>query len=169
MPKAVIVGAGINGLATARALIVRGWRVEVLDRGPIPNPEAASSDRHRLIRAQYAGQPGYAARLGDAFAAWDRLWADLGRSHYLERGVLALSRAPGDWTDRSRAAFDAAGMPYERLDPAAVAARFPTFATEGVAYGLHSPAAASSSPTASSRTSPPGSPPAAPRCAPISP
>ena len=139
MPKAVIVGAGVNGLATAWALVRRGWTVEVLDRGPIPNPEAASWDRHRLIRAQYAGFPGYAARLPAAFAAWERLWADLGRSHYVERGVLALSRLPGDWTDRARAAFDAGGVAYDLLEPAEVARRFPAFETDGVRYGLHSP------------------------------
>jgi glycine/D-amino acid oxidase-like deaminating enzyme len=138
MAKAVIVGAGINGLATARALLLRGWRVEVLERGPIPNPEAASFDRSRLIRDQYAGQPGYAARLPGAFAAWDRLWADLGRIHYIERGVLALSRAEGDWTDRARAAFDAVGVPYGLLGPEEVGG-FGVFETEGVRFGLHSP------------------------------
>lgn len=132
MPRAVIVGAGINGLSTARALLARGWEVELFDRGPIPNPASASFDRHRLIRAQY-GDPGYAARLPAAFAAWDALWRDLGRSHYVETGVLALSRAAGDWTDRGRAA---GGEGIEVLPPDEVAARWPMFSPEGVRYGL---------------------------------
>jgi glycine/D-amino acid oxidase-like deaminating enzyme len=136
MPKAVIVGAGINGLCTARALVARGWQVEVLEAGPAPNPAAASEDRHRLIRAQYT-DPGYAARLPAAFAAWDALWRDLGRSHYIERGVLALSRAPGDWTDRSRAAAGGAGM--EDLGPAEITRRWPMLAPEGLRFGLYAP------------------------------
>ncbi|QIS11181.1 FAD-dependent monooxygenase [Nocardia arthritidis] len=34
MPKAIIVGAGIGGLATAVAFIRQGWDVEVLERAP---------------------------------------------------------------------------------------------------------------------------------------
>jgi sarcosine oxidase len=135
MPKAVIVGAGINGLCTARSLLRRGWEVEVVDRGPIPNPEAASFDRHRLIRAQY-GDPGYAARLPAAFAAWEALWRDVGQRHYVETGVLALSRAPGDWTDRGRPGLDAAGAEVETLSAPEVAARWPMLETGGVRYGL---------------------------------
>lgn len=134
MPKAVIVGAGINGLCAARALALRGWTVEVLERGPVPNPEAASFDRHRLIRAQY-DDPGYAVRLPAAFAAWEALWRDLGRRHYVATGVLALSRAEEDWTDRARRAGSTA--PVETLDAPGVAAAWPMLATEGVRFGLH--------------------------------
>lgn len=132
MPKAVIVGAGINGLCTARGLLRRGWQVEVVERGPVPNPQAASWDRHRLIRAAY-GEPALVARVGTAFAAWDGLWRDLGASHYVERGVLSLSRLPGDAADRLA---EGAG---ERLEPAEVARRFPMLATEGLRFGLWNP------------------------------
>ena len=140
MPKAVIVGAGINGLCAARALVLRGWRVEILDRGPIPNPEAASFARRRLIRGHYP-DPALAARFPAARAAWAALWRDLGRAHFRATGVLALSRAAGDWTDRARAAASAAGAPVETLDPGALAARCPgPFALDGVRFGLHDPA-----------------------------
>ena len=133
MPKAVIVGTGINGLCAARGLVRRGWRVEVVERGPLPNPASASWDRHRLIRAAYA-DPALVARVGAAFAAWEDLWRDLGASHYVERGVLSLSRVPGD---RAELLAEGAG---ERLAPAEVAERFPMLETEGLRFGIWSPA-----------------------------
>ncbi|PZQ49436.1 MAG: sarcosine oxidase [Rhodovulum sulfidophilum] len=139
MPKAIIVGAGINGLATAWGLTRRGWTVTVLEAGPLPNPRAASFDLHRLIRAQYGDDLGVAHRIGAAYAAWDTLWADLGATHLIRRGTLGLSREPGDFTDRSRAAFVANGA-GEELAPEEVAARFPLFPTEGVRFGLYDPA-----------------------------
>ncbi|MXU64198.1 NAD(P)/FAD-dependent oxidoreductase [Oceanomicrobium pacificus] len=136
MPKAVIAGAGINGLSTAWALVQTGWTVEICESGPLPNPRAASWDRHRLIRPHYAESPGYAARMPDAFAAWDKLWSDLGTSHYVERGILALSRVPGDWTETSRAAFDASGQTYDLLSASEVAERYPMLDPDGVRFGL---------------------------------
>ena len=138
MPKAVVVGTGINGLCTARALLKRGWSVEIVERGSAPDARSASLDRHRLIRGHYAGFPGYTARMPAAFAAWDNLWEELGRSHYVERGILALSRAEGDWTERSRLAFEAAGAEHELVDPDHVAKRWPMLDASGVRYGLSS-------------------------------
>ncbi len=132
MPKAVIVGAGINGLCTARGLVRRGWQVEIVERGPVPNPLAASWDRNRLIRAAYA-DPAIVAKVARAFSAWEDLWRDLGATHYVERGVLSLSREPGDGTDRMP---EGAGT---RMDPDEIARRFPMIETDGVRFGVWNP------------------------------
>jgi glycine/D-amino acid oxidase-like deaminating enzyme len=56
--RVIIVGAGINGLATAWALIRRGYDVELFDKGPIPNPVASSYDEHRVTRHCYGEMRG---------------------------------------------------------------------------------------------------------------
>ncbi len=134
---ALVVGAGVTGLATAHALAKRGFAVTVLDRGVVPNPISSSFDRHRLIRPHYPDRPVYARRIREAFDAWDRLWADLGACHYVERGVIATSLEGGDWTDRARATMDAVGEPYEIVEPAAFASRWPQFAVPDMRWCLY--------------------------------
>lgn len=133
----VIVGAGINGLCAAWALARAGHRVRVYDSVPIPNTSGTSYDEHRLIRTPYGSQRGYTKMMGAGWAAWDRLWQDLGRRHVAIAGCLALSTAEGDWTDRSADTLDALGIGYERIEPDALAQRFPMLHTGDARFGLY--------------------------------
>ncbi|MEM6489400.1 MAG: FAD-dependent oxidoreductase [Pseudomonadota bacterium] len=140
MPQVLIVGAGITGLCTAWALARGGVGVTVVEKGPVPCPTAASADHHRLIRRAYPAQPGYALRTADAFAAWERLFADLPRprGHYFaDNGILSLSLHPGDRGDRVRRSYDRLAIPYEAVDGrAALAERFPFLETRNLAGGV---------------------------------
>ncbi len=136
--KIIVVGGGIAGLSTAWALSRGGHEVALFEQDPIPNPRGASVDQHRLIRQFYGDQLGYCRLVESAFAAWDRLWRDLGRSHYAETGSLAISTEAGDWTDRSRRTMDAAGLEYELLDDAALAARYPFLTPPAGCRAIHS-------------------------------
>ncbi|MCA3264483.1 MAG: FAD-dependent oxidoreductase [Azospirillum sp.] len=122
--KVLIVGAGIMGLATAWALTRAGHRVEVLDQGPIPNPLGTSVDQHRLIRYPYGGALGYTRMVGAAFAAWDRLWADLGETHYAPTGSLVFEAPPAPWASAACETLRAAGIAFRTPAPADIARRF---------------------------------------------
>ncbi|SOH94160.1 sarcosine oxidase/sarcosine oxidase subunit beta [Monaibacterium marinum] len=136
MNTALIVGGGINGLCTARALTLRGWQVTVVEREPLPNPLSASWDHHRLIRSHYAGQPHYAGRMAQAYAAWDRLFTDIDARPYVARGVFALSRNAGDWTDIARAELASANMQHQIIPPEDLPKTLPMVESEGVRYAL---------------------------------
>jgi glycine/D-amino acid oxidase-like deaminating enzyme len=133
--KVLIVGAGIMGLATAWALVRRGHRVEVLDQGPIPNPLGSSVDQHRLIRHPYGASLGYTRMVGEAYAAWERLWADLGEVHYAPTGSLAFEASPAAWIEASRATLGQAGIAFRTPTRAEIAERHPALLPpdEGVA------------------------------------
>lgn len=82
---AIIIGAGISGLAAALALASRGWRVRVLERDAAPpagGPEAAFSDWTRRGVAQIRHSHVFLSRL-----------TNLMRDHY--PGLLAEMRAAG--------------------------------------------------------------------------
>lgn len=123
--EAIVIGAGIAGLSTAWALTRRGFSVTLLEQGSIPNPLSASGDHRRIIRRAYGSGSGYGALISEAYRAWEEMWADLGQSHYDERGFLCLSRRPGDAGERYLDGMRAGRWPFELLEPAAAAERWP--------------------------------------------
>ncbi|WGS52011.1 FAD-dependent oxidoreductase [Paraburkholderia sp. D15] len=123
--RVTIVGAGIAGLSTAWSLAKLGHDITLIEQGSIPNPLAASGDRHRMIRRAYGDADGYARNMAEAFDSWDLLWNDLGVSHYANCGVLGISQFAGDGADGFRAGLDRMAFDYERLEPDEAARRYP--------------------------------------------
>lgn len=137
--KIGIVGGGIMGLATAWALRRQGAAVEIFEQYALPNPIGSSVDHHRLIRYPYGSEAGYTAMVRDAFAAWARLWADLGDTLYVETGTLAIDSAGADWARRSAATMDALGLGSERLTGDDLARRHPHLRGDNIATALYQP------------------------------
>jgi glycine/D-amino acid oxidase-like deaminating enzyme len=135
--KIGVVGAGIMGLAAARALAKRGAAVSVFDQHAIPNPLGSSVDQHRLIRYLYGSEIGYGRMVDAAFGAWDRLWADLGERLYAETGTVGIDGGGADWAARSAATMRAAGVAFETLAPEALVRRFPHLRPEGIGTALY--------------------------------
>lgn len=135
--RAVVVGAGVIGLSLARSLLRAGHSVRVYDKAQVPNPHASSVDRSRLIRYAYGGQLGYAAMVDDAYAAWERLWDELGRKHYRQTGTLVLAQRGSSWAQDCAATLSALGRPVEWLTPAAAQDRFPLLELGGIEALFH--------------------------------
>lgn len=134
--KAIIVGGGIMGLATAWALAREGHAVELFEQGALPNPLASSVDEHRLIRHPYGDRTGYARMIDPAFAAWDVLWRDLGQTFYAPTGTLALTGSGADWAERSARTLAATGRPMTELTIDELRRRFPQLDARGVEHAF---------------------------------
>ena len=123
--QVIVAGAGIAGLSTAWSLVKRGHAVTLVEQGPIPNPLSASGDEHRLMRRAYGTADGYARLITEALDAWDELWADLGRSYYANRGVIAINQFTNDGGVAFRTSMDRGGYAYDTYTPAEAAERWP--------------------------------------------
>jgi len=134
--QVIVVGAGAAGMVAALRLSEKGCNVTLIEQGEIPHSRAASFDQQRIIRHLYPDADGYARLVDHAFAAWERLWERLGRSHLAETGVLGVSTEPNDWTDRGRAGLDRLGIPYRVMEIAELRNRLPQFQFPDRAVGI---------------------------------
>ena len=137
--RAIIVGGGIMGLCTAWALCRAGHEPVLYEQGPIPNPLASSCDEHRLTRFTYGAMTGYARMVHEAHAAWDRLWADLGQSHFQPTGTLVVARDEDGWVRASQRCLETMALPVEIWAPGELAARLPFLRFAGARFALFTP------------------------------
>ena len=139
MSDVLIVGAGVVGLSTAYWLVKAGISVTVVEQGPVPCPLASSADHHRLIRFPYGDDAGYCARMADGFAAWRAMWADLPGEeprYYAATGMLCVSQETGDYSDQSAKVMADLKIPFERIEGADLAHRFPFLEAANLSYGI---------------------------------
>lgn len=127
-----IVGAGIGGLSLAWALRRRGVDVTVFEQGEIPNPVSSSFDEHRITRHTYSDPLGYGPLMPEAFAAYDALWRDLGRSHYLPTGIVYMSQVDDSEYEVTARDLDQMGIAHRSLDVAELERRLPFLNVQGV-------------------------------------
>ncbi len=138
--RVIVVGAGIMGLCSAWALQRAGHQVALYEQSEkIPNPLASSTDQHRLIRYPYGAMTGYARMVRDAYAAWERLWRDLGRKHYRATGTLVVAHELDGWVEASIGGLEELGLPYERWTPAELARRLPFLHLSSARFALFTP------------------------------
>ena len=124
----VIVGGGILGVASALALRARGASVTVLEPGPLPHPDAASTDISKLVRADYAKDAFYSDLMEASFEGFRQWNMRLGEMLFHETGLLVLSKnelTEGSFEGDSFSTLSARDYPLRRLRGAEIAARIP--------------------------------------------
>ena len=125
-----VVGAGIFGIAATLELRRRGHDVTLLESGPIPNPQASSTDVAKMIRRNNYPNEIYVELVTRAAAQWQKWHQRTGRSIYFRTGALIAVRGFGaehealaGWETLSRL-----GTEVSELSAKQVGERFPQFA-----------------------------------------
>ena len=110
--EVVVVGAGVLGLATARALAKAGRDVLVLEQFELGHDRGSSHGTSRIFRFSYPERE-WVERAQRSLPHWRELEAEAGERLLEHHGSVDL----GDWRP-NRDALAAAGAAFELLDPA---------------------------------------------------
>jgi glycine/D-amino acid oxidase-like deaminating enzyme len=144
MATIAIVGAGIFGVTVALELRRRGHTVLLFDPGPLPHPDAASTDISKVVRMDYGPEDFYLELMEAAFPGWDEWNARWPRPLYHQTGILFLTHAemrPGDFEYESQVRLEKYGFPIRRLDPQALRESYPAWNPAVVVDGYFNPRA----------------------------
>jgi glycine/D-amino acid oxidase-like deaminating enzyme len=136
------VGAGVFGVSAAIALSSRGWEVELVDPGPLPRPEAASTDISKIVRMDYGSDELYSELMERALPLWREWNARWREELYHEDGFLVLSDGPlqpGGFEHDSLRTLEARGHAVVRLDSGSLADRFPAWTASRYPDGYYNP------------------------------
>lgn len=122
----IVVGGGVVGLATARALAQFGRDVIVLERHKIGHDQASSHGRSRMFRFSYP-ERFWVRRAQEALPLWRALEVEAGEPLLISTGSLDLGAIEGQ-----RAALAACRARFELLDGEQVESRWPIVVPSGV-------------------------------------
>ncbi|XP_062588159.1 peroxisomal sarcosine oxidase-like isoform X1 [Saccostrea cucullata] len=87
---AVVVGAGIEGSATAYNLAKNGQRTLLLEQFPLPHSRGSSHGQSRITRVAYGKDDHYANMMKEGGKLWRELERESGTSLFLNCGCLAV-------------------------------------------------------------------------------
>jgi len=135
--SAIVIGAGIVGLATARALALRGYSVKVFER----SEQAVGASIRNFGMVWPIGQPG--GKMYDRAIRSRNIWKEIGRDGNFwceQAGSLHLAYAQDEWQvlQELQAAFQGEGRDVRLLDKAAVLEKSPAAVPEGLLGALYS-------------------------------
>jgi sarcosine oxidase len=132
----IIVGAGVMGCAAAYQLAKDGARVLLLDQFEVGHSYGSSHGPSRIIRLAYDSLD-YVALARASYALWRDLEAEAGAALLTQVGGLDIGRPDALALSEIQATYQAAGVPFERLDRDVIARRFPQFNLPEGTLGLY--------------------------------
>lgn len=135
----ITIGLGAMGSAATYHLAKRGARVLGLDAHARGHTLGSSHGKSRIIREAYFEAPDYVPLVQRAYELWRTLEAESGRALLTVTGGLNLGRPASAMVSGALASARQHNLPYERLTPAEVNARFPGFTLPEDFIGVFEP------------------------------
>jgi glycine/D-amino acid oxidase-like deaminating enzyme len=137
--NAVVVGAGVFGASTARALAHRGWSVRLVEQYSPGTVRAASGGDTRLLRMAHGDATWYSELAWHARAQWVELQQETGTRIWEPVGLAWFARREDGFEARSRDALAHRGIPADWLAPDDARGLFPSLNVDDLAGVLYEP------------------------------
>ena len=141
---AIVVGLGAVGSAACRFLALNGAHVVGIDRFHPPHDQGSSHGLTRITRLAVGEGEAFVPLVMRSHALWPALEAASGEVLYRRTGGLVIGSAEADiakyhgqrgFLAQTIALAERFGIAHERLDAAAIRARFPAFVAHGDEHG----------------------------------
>ncbi len=126
--RILVIGAGMFGVTAALELKKRGHEVTLIDPGPLPHPEASSTDISKVVRPDYGSEIFYAKLAQQCIDRWHEWNAEANQELYHETGYLVLAKEemqPGGFEYESWKTLVSLDHPVEKLTSSDIINRFP--------------------------------------------
>jgi sarcosine oxidase len=137
----VVVGAGVFGASTARALARRGWEVTLAEQYVPGTVRSASGGDTRLLRTAHGDIDWYADLAWRARTQWLELQETAGTRIWEQVGVAWFAQSPDGFETRSRGSLERLGIPYEWLSPDDARRLYPSLGVDDLHGVLFEPEA----------------------------
>ncbi len=135
-----VVGAGVFGAWTALRLQEAGHRVALLDGYGPGNVRSSSGGPTRVIRVGYGDKEIYSRWSLRSLELWKDLFRRAGRPDlFQESGVLWMARERDPLTSATLETLERLRVPHERLERAALEARWPQIDLGPITWAIHEP------------------------------
>ncbi|XP_035691600.1 peroxisomal sarcosine oxidase-like [Branchiostoma floridae] len=121
---AVVVGAGIEGSATAFQLAKNGCQTLLVEQFPLPHSRGSSHGASRIIRKAYVQQH-YAQMMKEAYPIWEQVQQETGTQLYMKTGGLMVAPSSSQQLDQTERSLAGAGSEFEKLISDDLKLRFP--------------------------------------------
>jgi glycine/D-amino acid oxidase-like deaminating enzyme len=138
-PDVAVIGGGVFGAFTARALQRMGKRVLLLDAWGAAHARASSGGESRMTRGSYGSDEVYTRMAWDSLPEWRALSLRAGLPLFHRTGVLFFFPRLEEYVRGTLEVHKRLRLPTELLDRKALRRRFPMIDFEGVELGLFEP------------------------------
>ena len=135
----IVVGAGVFGACTARALQRSGQKVLLIDAWGPAHARASSGGESRLTRGSYGADEVYTRMAWDSLSEWRALSARAELPLFHQAGILFFFPSAQDYVRQTVEVHRRLRLPTRLMERQEMARRFPMIDFDGVELGLWEP------------------------------